>query len=1342
MKRLVLSVVLAFVCIDRLASAAQVVVPDRDWEYVRLDDTHIQIYRENQSHDTAAIPVETEGDLVIPQEIKGYIVSSIGPKAFYGCSKLTSVVIPEGVTNIADAAFHSCSSLTNIVIPASMRSIGENVFAQRYTSSLSSHSRCDKLAKVDIRSVQLSIGDYAFLELPALRQVRFAKGDSLTLGTAVFANCDHLVDLQIDVKDLRIGTSSFGNCSRLTDLRVLTKDLNVGSVAFGGCSSLTNVVLTATASATIGESAFDGCRKLEAIELPTALGMVSRKVFMNCERLKAVSFTTNLTSIGFSAFDGCLELKTVELPESLRDIDSYAFYGCRSLESLSFPQALGSIGTNAFQGCSSMFRVDFPQRISTNAYAAASVRMDPGAFYKCENLSHVALSPRQTVIPSKAFAQCESLVDLTMSTNLVSIAENAFEGCSALSSVSLPPTLTSIGLNAFYDCSSLSDFLIPTNKPVSVGALAFKNTKYWTDWPDNSLVVNNTYILGFKGNPTHVELPGGCAEISDRMFEGMTGLKSVTLPTSVKKIGTRAFSGSGIENVALGSVNLIGVSAFENCSNLVSITALSAGLKEIPARAFKSCVALSSIDIPSGVTKIAENAFQSCTALKQVSGCSGVLVVGDFAFAGDVSLLPFRIPNEVNYGLHVFQGVVWTENVLFPLVGTLKDEYPTSYDKIVSVVFSSGMTGIVARACAGCRALEKLEIPAGLTTIGAEAFSDCTSLRSIRLPATITTVGSNAFLRCFSIISVQLPGGQSVKSLFPQRYRSLSAITLAPDADEICDGFLEGCESVTTFEIPLTVTSSGARAFAGCTGLDFSLEIPEGVTSVGDEAFANCTGLKTVRFLGPKPTTVGKNIYKGTTGTFVTGVLKANKSSWVSGEKLPTYWPEKDDYRRKIGWWVGAQMATVYFSCWPNCKDNKSVQVIADGRREISEDQAPDVPDREGFECNGIWYTAAEGGSPVEFPLTVTKSMSLYLHWVKEGEIDPDDPDADVPETEYDFSRAHVFYGAVKSGDSVVGSFELKAAKGKVNRREETISVKLTATVTLLGEGKLKFKGEMDDGLSGVLVSSKRGDERELSIDFDLEEPIIRVVGNLDGYELVGSQDVFAGESPAARSIAKQVKTRVSVPSAIAFVTSTGSETVGMGSAFGLTTKADSKGRVKVSGVLPDGKKLATQGRMYWTPEGMVCPVVAPMYSKKLGGLAFSVEFLNENELAVTGWGPWIIAGKKFEEVEIESGLISPVWPLAEGSVVSCDALDEWEEQPEIVLGGKKWSFPTNPAGLRLSWTSSTGLFKGSFKVPVETESGRVKKVSATVNGAVVNGVGYGHALIKRIGTVPFLIGN
>ena len=67
MKRLVLSVVLAFVCIDRLASAAQVVVPDRDWEYVRLDDTHIQIYRENQSHDTAAIPVETEGDLVIPQ---------------------------------------------------------------------------------------------------------------------------------------------------------------------------------------------------------------------------------------------------------------------------------------------------------------------------------------------------------------------------------------------------------------------------------------------------------------------------------------------------------------------------------------------------------------------------------------------------------------------------------------------------------------------------------------------------------------------------------------------------------------------------------------------------------------------------------------------------------------------------------------------------------------------------------------------------------------------------------------------------------------------------------------------------------------------------------------------------------------------------------------------------------------------------------------------------------------------------------------------------------------------------------------------------------------------------
>ena len=60
-----------------------------------------------------------------------------------------------------------------------------------------------------------------------------------------------------------------------------------------------------------------------------------------------------------------------------------------------------------------------------------------------------------------------------------------------------------------------------------------------------------------------------------------------------------------------------------------------------------------------------------------------------------------------------------------------------------------------------------------------------------------------------------------------------------------------------------------------------------------------------------------------------------------------------------------------------------------------------------------------------------------------------------------------------------------------------------------------------------------------------------------------------------------------------------------------------------------------------------------------------------------------------------------------------------------------------NPAGLKLTYTAKTGQFKGSFKVFAETGAGKSKKLSATVFGAVVEGVGYGTTTVKKVGSLP-----
>jgi len=84
----------------------------------------------------SSIPVETEGNITIPAEANGYEVTSIGRYAFYECSSLTDIVIPESVTSIGYAAFEGCSNLTSIVIPNGVTELGASVF--RTCSSLTS----------------------------------------------------------------------------------------------------------------------------------------------------------------------------------------------------------------------------------------------------------------------------------------------------------------------------------------------------------------------------------------------------------------------------------------------------------------------------------------------------------------------------------------------------------------------------------------------------------------------------------------------------------------------------------------------------------------------------------------------------------------------------------------------------------------------------------------------------------------------------------------------------------------------------------------------------------------------------------------------------------------------------------------------------------------------------------------------------------------------------------------------------------------------------------------------------------------------------------------------------
>ena len=124
---------------------------------------------------------EYTGSVVIPSTVsyngKNYSVTSIGSSAFYDCSGLTSVVIPNSVTSIGDRAFIFCSGLTSVVIPNSVTSIGDETF-----------SGCSGLTGVTISNSVTSIGSSAFYGCSGLISVVIPNSVT-SIGERVFQYC-------------------------------------------------------------------------------------------------------------------------------------------------------------------------------------------------------------------------------------------------------------------------------------------------------------------------------------------------------------------------------------------------------------------------------------------------------------------------------------------------------------------------------------------------------------------------------------------------------------------------------------------------------------------------------------------------------------------------------------------------------------------------------------------------------------------------------------------------------------------------------------------------------------------------------------------------------------------------------------------------------------------------------------------------------------------------------------------------------------------------------------------------------------------------------------------------
>ena len=343
------------------------------------------------------------------------------------------------------------------------------------------------------------------------------------------------------------------------------------------------------------------------------------------------------------------KLTSITIPESVTSIGTSAFCGCTSLTSITIPESVTGVGQKAFSGCTSLTSVVWNAQYCYGDYdwSTTIFGSQVRTFIFGENVEN---------IPMYLCYEMNKLTSITIPESVTNIGECAFYYCTSLTSITILGSVTNVGLQAFYGCTSLTSFTAPAicfdvpEKHLTSSTKSLQNVVVnGGELTENGLLfINRSY----KTLKTLDVSATSNTEFADEAFKGLYNLDSLSLPTTLQRIGYMMVAGcKNLKSIAIpASVEEIDQSAFEDCRSIQSITfgdatpsaanspkriaqVTNSQLRRIGNWAFYNAHELQNLDIPEGVEEIGDGAFYGCTYMEELNLPASVSTIGDNTFA-------------------------------------------------------------------------------------------------------------------------------------------------------------------------------------------------------------------------------------------------------------------------------------------------------------------------------------------------------------------------------------------------------------------------------------------------------------------------------------------------------------------------------------------------------------------------------------------------------------------------------------------------------------------------------------------------------------------------------------